>query len=516
MPDPAVFSLDNTEFAVGTSSPLSPNPYSAIRTSPVGDLLDSPAAEWGDTPRTLYKTSPGTEVGDNDVLSDLEAEGTEEGPSFIGQAQHSSLFTTSPQHQPIPEGTPLFACTPSPEEPFQTLARRLHNDIRSTSSLFPGFSFEAMPRSSTSIHQVTPSPRLRVNTAIPETSHTIATTAIPHSLSIPRKRSMHLKHPSYPINPYQRPKAGEDPPTQRYPAAVVDRVHLRRFMAPSPPQRTVTMKELLVPHAEFHFGYDPEAFALELDPPSTFEFKSSDEHHVDEVHVISDSAEQDANISYTNADGICVSSLTDDSDALETLDNADDGAWTPEASSEGLSGPHPKRRRINVGIRSDIDSDSKLSRDFKATPQASLRTRRVHHEANKARKRHLQPNLVRTNGCLYGCPLLFSTAYEARRHQEDTHGREEAYSFIKAASGDRRDPILSKDYRFLLQIAAHALGDKLDPGVRATLDDALEREDEELEAGLVQKIAKFALDWTKRNGIMRSSVDESISRGSVA
>lgn len=493
-----VSSRDHSEFTVGRNSPLSPNPYSAIGQLPMGDLHDSPAAEWRDTPRTLYKTSPETEVGDNDVLSDLEAEGIEEGPSCVGQARCSSLFSTSPQHQSSPERTSFSDCTPSTEEAFQVLARRLHNDIRTTSSLFPGLSFEPLPPASASIHQASSFHRLRVKPANLETGGVTTTAAIPQSLSIPRKRSMHLQHPAHPINPYQRPKAEDGPLTQRYPAAVIDRAYLKRFITPSPPQRTVTMKELLIPHAQFHFGYDPEVLASELDPPSTPELKSVDDHDTDGVYVVSEGLREEANSLASNADSIFAEVLVDDSDVPEAPENTDDGAWTPKASSEGPSGPHPKRRRLDVGSLLDTNGDLELSRDLRAASQASPRSRRAHHDVNKARKRHLQPNLVRTNGCLYGCTLLFSTAYEARRHQEDTHGREEAYSFIKAAAGDSRNPILAKDYRFLLQIAAHALGDKLDPTARTALNDALEQDDDELEASLIQIIARFARDWTKR------------------
>lgn len=81
---------------------------------------------------------------------------------------------------------------------------------------------------------------------------------------------MALNRPSSTIDPYQRPKAREDPPIQRYPAAVIDRAFFRHFATQSlRPQPTVTLKELLVPHAEYRYGYDPEVFAMKLDLHST-------------------------------------------------------------------------------------------------------------------------------------------------------------------------------------------------------------------------------------------------------
>ncbi|KAG8950985.1 hypothetical protein FRC04_006846 [Tulasnella sp. 424] len=505
IPDPApTFSLDNPEFAVGMSSPLSPDLNSVTTQSPSGDLHGSPVAEWRDTPRTLYKNSPETEVGDNDVLSDLDVEGTEgeEDTSRSEQDRRSSQFNTYSQ-QPIMSEEPTFAdCNLLSEVALQTFARRLHADIRSTSSLFPGISVGSLARSSAPIHQLASSERLRTNVvsqAIPDAADVTRIGEFSRPRSIPRRRSMHLKHPSNPINPYHRPIAGEKPPAHRYPAAAIDRTYLKRFRNSSPPQRTVSMKELLVPHAEFRFGYDPEALALELDTSTTQGFKSIDDGIGDGAagdHL--DTSTQDANTAPPTPDITPAEPPTDDIDCWDMLDSADDGTWTPEASGEGLYEPRAKRRRTNTGAPSRPAGESGISEDSRIAQQVTTRNRRAHHDTTKGRKRHLQPNLVRTNGCLYGCPLLFSTAYEARRHQEDTHGREEAYQFIRAASGDLQGPIVAKDYRFLLQIALHALGDKLESRARTTLDEALERDGEELDASLVDTVARFARDWTKR------------------
>lgn len=471
-----------------------------MRQSPSGDLHDSPVAEWRDTPRTLYKTSPETEVGDNDVLSDLEPEGPEdeEGRSWNDRATCISLFDASPQQPRISEEGALTGCDPSSPAVFQTFARRLHADIRSTSSLFPGIPLEPLPRYAVPTHQAPFPQRVRTNLAsqgAPATADVIVNAPFSQPLSIPRKRSMHLKHPSDPINPYQRPKAGETPPSHRYPAAVIDRTYLRRFRTSSPPQRTVSMKELLVPHAEFRFGYDPEVLASELDYLSAQGLDNSDDGTGSEV---TDALGQDASIAPRTPDTIPTEPLADEIDTWDIPDNVDDATWTPEAPSEVRHEPAVKRRKINAGTLTNVAGGSASPGSSRASHEALTRTRRPHHDLTKARKRHLQPNLVRTNGCLYGCPLLFSTAYEARRHQEDTHGREEAYSFIKAASGDLEGPILAKDYRFLLQIAVHALGDKLDPRVRTKIEEALERDTVVLEASLVDSVAKFARDWTKR------------------
>ncbi|KIO22106.1 hypothetical protein M407DRAFT_10072 [Tulasnella calospora MUT 4182] len=502
--------LDDTEFTDGMSLSPSFHPNPAVGQSPSGDLHSSPVGEWRDTPRTLYKTSPETEVGDNDVLSDLEVEGTEEdeGRSWNDRATRISLFdTTSRQHPDISEEAPFPDCDPSSPAVFQTFARRLHADIRSTSSLLPGITLGPFPRYTAPLHQAS-SPqhqtsslqRMRTNTVpqgVPAVADVTGNAPFSQSLSIPRKRSMHLKHPSDPINPYQRPKAGESPPAHHYPAAMIDRTFLRRFRTSSPPQRTVSMKELLVPHAEFRFGYDPEVLASELDCPTIQGSDNIDDGIGSEV---TGDLGRDASPAPQTPDVIPTEPPMYETDAWDIPDNADDGTWTPEASSEVHHEPAVKRRRINAGALPNVAglASSGNSGNSRASHEAPTRTRRPHHDLNKARKRHLQPNLVRTNGCLYGCPLLFSTAYEARRHQEDTHGREEAYSFIKAASGDLEGPIFAKDYRFLLQIAVHALGDKLEPRVRAEMEEALDRDGVVLETSLVNTVARFARDWTKR------------------
>ncbi|KAG9047438.1 hypothetical protein FS837_002246 [Tulasnella sp. UAMH 9824] len=493
-----MFSLDNAEFVVEMSLPHSLHRNHMTRRSPSSDPYGSPVAEWRDTPQTLYRTSPATEVGDNDVFSDLEAEGIEgeEVASRNERVPRGSLFEPTPQH--APGETAIMACDPPSETPFQTFARRLHADIRSTSSLFPGIPLEPLPRPVAPLHQASPPDRMRTNTVslgLPGIADVTANTPYSQPLCIPRKRSMHLKHPSDPINPYQRQKPGESTPAHRYPAAVIDRTFLRRFRTSSPPQRTVSMKELLVPHAEFRFGYDPEVLASELDSPTVPEFDSAEDGSRGEV---TEDLREDANVVQRTPDVLPTELSLDDGDSWDLPDNADDVTWTPETASEGPHQRLAKRRRTDAGVLSDAISAPEPMSNPRPPQQAVTRTRRPHHDVTKARKRHLQPNLVRTNGCLYGCPLLFSTAYEARRHQEDTHGREEAYSFIKAASDSLQQPIFAKDYRFLLQIAAHALGDKLEPRVRASLEEAVERDGAVLERSLIETIARFARDWTKR------------------
>ncbi|KAG8934307.1 hypothetical protein FRC01_003820 [Tulasnella sp. 417] len=478
--------------------PTGPNP--CANRPPSDDLHGSPVGDWRDTPRTLYKTSPETEMGDSDVLSDLEVEVTEgeEGKSWNERATRISLFDTNPQHPRISEEVVFPGCYPSSEAVFQTFARRLHDDIRSTSSLLPGISLEPLTSNAAPLHQAPHTQHTRANMvgqSQPTAADVNVSAPFSQPLSIPRKRSIHLKHPSDPINPYQRPKAGENPPAHRYPAAVIDHTFLRRFRTSSPPQRTVSMKELLVPHAEFRFGYDPEVLALELDCPTTQGLDNTDDGI---GNGVTDGLGQDPSRGSRTPDVIPNEPPLDEIPVWDISDNADDDTWTPEASSEGRHEPAAKRRRVNAGALSDISGGLASPGNSRAPPEAPPRTRRPHHDLTKARKRHLQPNLVRTNGCLYGCPLLFSTAYEARRHQEDTHGREEAYSFIKAAAGDLEGPIIAKEYRFLLQIAAHALGDKLDARGRAGIEEALVRDSVVLEASLVNTVARFARDWTKR------------------
>jgi len=198
-----------------------------------------------------------------------------------------------------------------------------------------------------------------------------------------------------------------------------------------------------------------------------------------------------------------------DEDAIGEDDDDDEykaPASTRAAVAAASASPdHPaKRVRTSFGAAS-VAGSSRTSLSPAPGPALSSPTptpaRRGPHAstANRPRQRHLQPNLVRNNGCLHGCTLTFSTAYEARRHQEDAHGREEAYSLIAASNTNLNGEVYPKDYRFLIQIGLHAAGDKTwDSKMKAGFTGAAKAEEEPLDETLAAALIKFAKEWSKR------------------
>lgn len=527
------------------------------------DIHSSPLSEVTDTPRTLYKGSPQTDAGDMDVVGDdsddedlvVRRRSDDSSLKEEDKGRNTSrdtnnplgfvLASTSPKAYTLGDLVDKDGNKPS-ESQIRLFASRLQQDIKSA-SLFSNI--PATPIATLAQQQLPPAPAQSyrpynhpiqaspaADVMAPHTaavgSHTLNASSIATSGNAPltRKSLMHLRPPRQPINPWQRPAQRPPPPITPYPAVMIDRSHLRRYRLSTAPEKTVSMKDLVVPGAVFSSATDPEVLAAELTSPPNVpedlevlraeydgEVRSLGFQPVEDIvvaPVIVPSQPHQALPATPMAElqpspaapriraGSKRAAPRDDESEYEDSDEdaigeSDDEyqatSYTRAAVAQTSEQP-VKRARLSLTF-STRDSaspapssapNSPVSRRAPALPTAA---------SLKARARHLQPNLVRTNGCMHGCPLFFSTAYEARRHQEDTHGREEAYAL---ADLPPNATIYPRDYRFLIQIGLHGSSDKWDTRTKGAIQIASRKEDTPLEPGLAAALVKFAKEWSKR------------------
>ncbi|KAG8908968.1 hypothetical protein FRB99_000071 [Tulasnella sp. 403] len=503
----------------------------------------SPPRPWNDTPQTLYKMSPETEVGDMDVVLDSDDEETNPSFSFTKLAFPPRSFALSADGRNIRDKDDaqrpvvMPSSTPNPYSPntFNPSHHgvdhddcedlrpdnfaRLRHDIRSV-ALFPWtpptLNSTPLPEplvSSTSdgTPSVTSNDRYTPTLPIRHSDH--LQTA--HFRTTPkRSTSMHLRNPQRPINPYHRPSQRPASPIRPYPAPAINRSHLRRFYSDRPPEVTVTMKELIMPNAQFYCGFDPEVMATELialpsepledvasrhssdaSPNSTIMDTESYESHAE--HPIANSGSAFAVCTpvvepqTTTPEPELSNISSDEEDEPQAYDDDD---YKAPGSSRWYTEHSAKRVKAFATLKArDYDTLSSANTTTRPPP---IR-RAPHTPPTRQRQRHLQPNLVRNNGCMHGCPLLFSTPYEARRHQEDAHGREEAYRLVGIAASSENFDIYPRDYRFLIHVGLHA-ADKWDSRTKAAFTSAQNEEDVPLTLALADSLVKFATEWTKR------------------
>ncbi|KAG8976965.1 hypothetical protein FRB90_008973 [Tulasnella sp. 427] len=464
--------------------------------------------EPNETPRTLYLTSPGTETGDADFADQSDDE-MEESAGTKPVFSPASPLASNTIHQ-LP-ATPYTLGDlerrganglPVNEADLKCFTMRLQEDIKSA-ALFrwmPSDALSALASANTLPNaQYAPAPPAVVEIATRPRSPFKAVDDVtqgvgPHrtqgARSISRKASMHLRSPSLPINPYQRPSPWRAPPPNPYPAAVIDRTHLRRYQALQAPEPTISMKDLIVPNAEFHCGFDPETLVLELTSPPL-----ESEHYVDAAEMSEDEDDHDHDHESSLFPDVSEAALPS---VAELEDDEDDAPGSPEYEEPTRRTSVARNTSPQVSLPRRTTRSSEQQQSSPTVPSSSHHRRTPSHGTSKPRARHLQPNLVRTNGCQFGCQLFFSTAYEARRHQEDAHGREEAYRLMKTLTDDPTAEVYPREYKFLIQIGLHASGDKWDSNSKAKFHNALANEDVRLDVVATNVLFQFAREWTKR------------------
>lgn len=495
----------DTSQAVSGPTPYPVQTHLELRTQP------HLPAEPDETPRTLYLTSPGTEVGDGDFAEQSDEEldvVAPNKPHTHGVCSSSLPAIHRISHAPYTLGDLDGGNIPAVDETdLKYFTLRLHEDIKSA-ALFPWMPSAALsslspPNTATNAHpgllslQDTGSQPSSSTKANDDVTSALGPLRTPCTRPISRKASMHLRAPSHPINPYQRPLPGRSPPPYPYPATIIDRTHLRRYQTQKYPEQTISMKDLIVPNAEFHCGFDPETLILELTSPPLDDVDDVDDADEARIGLFSKAARTDilpiVEISSEEQYGIPESPFSQQNDSGDGSPASKDAAYPSSSSFD--SPPSPK------AVIPEVPPPRRSTRasDYRSSSTGSPGGRRaLPYSASKPRARHLQPNLVRTNGCQYGCQLFFSTAYEARRHQEDAHGREEAYKLMKLRTDDPNAVVYPREYRFLIQIGLHASGDKWDPTTKAAFQNALAQQDLQLDKLVASALLQFAREWTKR------------------
>ncbi|KAG8933694.1 hypothetical protein FRC01_007624 [Tulasnella sp. 417] len=504
------FSPDYSSSPAGeTNQAASSTPYHAqTYLGPLELGTGAHPPEPNETPRTIYITSPGTELGDGDFADQSDEElDNSTGTKLATHRTRTSSLTAIRCGSAAPYtlgdlgvGDGLAV----DETQLKSFTLRLHEDIKSA-ALFAWMPSAALSTLAPPSSEANPIPGPDLGCRLPSQSRAnddVSSGVGPHRTQntrlLSRKTSMHLKAPSYPINPYQRPSPGKQTPPYPYPATVIDRTHLRRYQAPKAPEQTISMKDLIVPNAEFHCGFDPETLVSELTSPPSGDLDYPDDLVVTGMTLF-------PTVTEPNPPPVRESSPPSQGGALETpndiehdlddeLTTSGDSPCTPLASFNSPSSPN------RVDLRDPAPRRSTRTSDHRAPPISSSANRKgPQYSVSKPRARHLQPNLIRTNGCQYGCQLFFSTAYEARRHQEDAHGREEAYKLMKLLqTEDLQTPVFPHEYRFLIQIGLHATGDKWDASTKATFQRALTQLDVQLDQTAASALLQFAREWTKR------------------
>ncbi|KIO21095.1 hypothetical protein M407DRAFT_10553 [Tulasnella calospora MUT 4182] len=464
--------------------------------------------ESNETPRTVYITSPGTELGDGDFADQSDDE------------LDNPTGTKPVTHGASPSTLPVLRCDSAApytlgdlgvgdglavdETDLKSFTLRLHEDIRSA-ALFPWIPSAALstlaPLSSDANTIPGPDFGCRLpsqSSAHDDVNHGVGPQRTQSTRQLSRKASMHLKTPSHPINPFQRPSFGRSTPPYPYPATMIDRTHLRRYQATRPPEQTISMKDLIVPNAEFHCGSHPETLVLELSSPPSDGLDYPDDLEEPGIELFPMAPEPNPlpvrEPPSPEQRGTPEAPTTTEPDLGDSLTTSGEGACPLLTSFDDPPSPKQATPRDPPPRRSTRTSDHRAS----PIPSSSNR-KGPQYSVSKPRARHLQPNLVRTNGCQYGCQLFFSTAYEARRHQEDAHGREEAYKLMKQLqTEDSSTPVFPHEYRFLIQIGLHASGDKWDASTKATFQRALTQQDVQLDQNATSALLQFAREWTKR------------------
>ncbi|KAG8874969.1 hypothetical protein FRB97_005508 [Tulasnella sp. 331] len=538
------------------------NPYQPMVGAYTATLTEgsdaTPSTAWNDTPRTLYKTSPGTEVGDWDMAG---GDSDEEDAVVKSRYYPSALAATTAVAWPHDMASVNSAFIPSSydshivqasRDRFKDFTMQLSQNIRNA-ALFPcstNDSFSPLFPSSTTNPITTasiPTP-IPLYSSSPIPPQTTTTTTITHDVIAPppqpqsqqqpqpllRKPSLHLHKPAQPIDPFQRPSwisTRVDLAPVIIAPPMVASIALRRPLHPSGP--TVSPKDLMLPTATFDFGFDPDAMVMtsvaEDDVEDLMDLGMS-------VGAVVAAADDENQAPTTCGDDIVESFVagmtkrTRSSPAAQSLKRS----YPEEQPSPVAATPAPaERRRRKFESASDAEGDSdgeyeetrrlrqqRPSKRIRQSPIASIHptpstvnsrltatttntTTRAHQ-----RSRHLQPNLVRNNACMHGCPLVFSTAYEARRHQEDAHGREEAYALISAASSSDFIIVYPRTYRFLMQIGIQSNGmGTWDVRVKEMARKALQHLDDHeddtdadtpLNDELTKALVEFAGGWSKR------------------
>ncbi|KAG9046245.1 hypothetical protein FS837_004806 [Tulasnella sp. UAMH 9824] len=509
--DPSFIPNHRCSHASDTSPATSdPTPYPV---QPLPELRSQPQfpAEPDETPRTLYLTSPGTEVGDGDFADQSDEDLDVVAPNKPRtHGVYSSSLSAIHRISPAPytlgdlDGGNILTVD---ETDLKYFTHRLHEDIKSA-ALFPWMPSAALsslspPNTVTNTHPGLLSLQDPGSQPCPSAkAHDDVTSAVgpqrtQGTRQLSRKASMHLRTPSHPINPYQRPLPGRSPPPYPYPATMIDRAHLRRYQTQKYQEQTISMKDLIVPNAEFHCGFDPETLVLELTSPPLDDLDDLDDAEEPRIGLFSKEAGTDiliAEVSSEEQHGTPETPFPRQHHSGDSPHASQDGAYPSSSSVDSPSSPNAVSPEVPPPRRSTRASDNRSSY---TDPPGGAR-RGLPYSSSKPRARHLQPNLVRTNGCQYGCQLFFSTAYEARRHQEDAHGREEAYKLMKLHTDDPNAVVNPREYRFLIQIGLHASGDKWDPTTKAAFQSALAQQDNQLDKPVASALLQFAREWTKR------------------
>lgn len=499
---------DDTSQAASDPTPYPVQPLPELRSQPQFP------AEPDETPRTLYITSPGTEVGDGDFADQSDEELDVVAPNKprthgVYSSSLSAIHRISPAPYTLGDLDGGHILTVD-ETDLKYFTHRLHEDIKSA-ALFPWIPSAALsslspPNTVTNTHPgLFSSQDPGSQPCLSTKAHDDITSAIgpqraQGTRQLSRKASMHLRTPSHPINPYQRPLPGRSPPPYPYPATMIDRVHLRRYQTQKYPEQTISMKDLIVPNAEFRCGFDPETLVLELTSPpldDVDDVEDVDDAEEPRIGLFSKEAGTDiliAEVSSEEQHGTPETPFPRQHHPGDSPHASKDGAYPSSTSFDGPPSPNAVRPEVPPPRRSTRASDHRSS--YTGSPGGARRG--LPYSASKPRARHLQPNLVRTNGCQYGCQLFFSTAYEARRHQEDAHGREEAYKLMKLHTDDPNAVVNPREYRFLIQIGLHSSGDKWDPTTKAAFQSALAQQDNQLDRLVASALLQFAREWTKR------------------
>ncbi|KAG9012857.1 hypothetical protein FRB94_005003 [Tulasnella sp. JGI-2019a] len=491
-----------------------PENYAAIDEH---DLHATPDTLWNDTPKTLYKTSPGTEVGDWDhAVGDSDDE-----DALVKSSWHAwpvepaltSAFIPSFRGYAVDKSM-LGEINGPLRHPVQTFAMQLNEDIRNA-ALFPSSPSPATPvlptpaplvTSASSPQHTQPQPD-RASDVTPQTSSPVQ--------PVVRRPSLHLRPPLQPIDPFSRPSV---PQHKSDPVVIAAPMLLQSVMRqPLMSELTISPKDLVLPNAKFEFGFDPDMMVAGLeaglsekvgdeavfdiieearqspDPETALEVDLEEtKPQIIESSPIQPAAvrssrkrplseEQEENPVRGRPSGVRKARMEDDDDDEDYEEQRTIRRQLPT-----------KRARLNPRGTSETSAGG-LNPLPSPLASASSATQRAN---NKQRNRHLQPNLVRNNQCMHGCPLVFSTAYEARRHQEDAHGREEAHKLLEAIEASQT-LIYPRDYRFLLQIAIHS-GEKWDASTKTAMRRAQEAENRPLSAELIDPLIEFATWWCTR------------------
>ncbi|KAG8945312.1 hypothetical protein FRC03_001751, partial [Tulasnella sp. 419] len=502
---------------------------------PEVDLERTPMAPQDvDTPQTTCWESPTSSDGDHvfdrdeaPIFEDNERwDARDEIQNTASLVLPNSGFSNNPSHSiaissPVqPQSIPAASIS----SPAYAQVNRFATPIITAPSIVPSPTWPATPQQAVS------------NSSTPKAS------AFP--------REMHLVPPPTPISPYYRPSAFSTPVSpssmQFPPPADLNPRYMRQSRLPPPAQACVSPKNLILPSAQFKHASDPRGHSpwpseQSLSESSDFDFSLFPTHTTSSLELVEPSQflEQlfgqhspvaaDVRAPVEVEEQFPFSATADPLPTLPIAVPSRKRSRTPEQAYEqlrpkieddvvvaaaaattfvndsspdaaaALDPPVPKRARLVSNERPSRQHRATRSMELPSAPPKKLAHPSL-PQPSSSRARKLVPGLQRHFACMHGCESRFSTAYEARRHQEDQHARPEAQGIIDEVSNLSEGVaprIYPRDKRFILQIGLSG-GAKWSDRIKRDMKNAIEDEDSPMSDELSLALVDFSKEWVKR------------------